>query len=370
MGITGALSRSFLFGLNDTEVIGLDRFLEVLDGRKDVDARERGLITVSNHVSVIDDPLIWGVLPLKYAFSPGNHRWSLGSYDICFQNKALSTFFTFGQVLPTHRSAYSVHGGLFQPTITQAIRLLSSQPFSSPISSLDLTPASSPSMNPKSPDLIDPFTSGSLIYPSTYTTNGTDTFPAPSAYASRRFSWVHIFPEGRIHQHPSHTMRYFKWGISRLILESEPLPAIVPIFIDGNQDVMHESREWPRFIPRAGKKITVAFGERVDAEKIFGDLRQKWKRLVRLQKEALRRKGEDDDLAIGELTEGLKYNSEAVAIRKEVTRRVRMEVLKVRRSLGYADEDPKEGLVETWVEEGMTEKREGKMKDGSWVKDT
>jgi hypothetical protein len=45
MGVTGFLSRSFLFGFNNTEVIGLDRFLEVLDGRKDVGAREKGLLT-------------------------------------------------------------------------------------------------------------------------------------------------------------------------------------------------------------------------------------------------------------------------------------------------------------------------------------
>jgi len=69
------------------DVIGLDRFLETLDRRRKPEERDRGLLTVSNHVSVVDDPLIWGVLPFSYAFNPGNHRWSLGSYDICFQSK-------------------------------------------------------------------------------------------------------------------------------------------------------------------------------------------------------------------------------------------------------------------------------------------
>lgn len=179
---------------------------------------------------------------------------------------------------------------------------------------------------------------------------------------------MHIFPEGRIHQHPAKTLRYFKWGVSRLILESEPLPEIIPVFIEGNQEVMHESREWPRFVPRAGKKIRVAFGEAVDGERIFGDLRQRWKRLVGLQKEALARRGADVEWDMGELTEGLKFGNEAVALRKEVTMRVRAEVLKVRRSLGYPDEDPKQGLVETWIEEGG--KETGKMKDGAWVGDT
>ena len=268
-------------------------------------------------------------------------------------HRFLTAFFNYGQVLPTHRSMHSPHGGLFQPVMTQAIRLLSSQPF-----------AKYPKSYSPADNMCDPFTMGSL----TYSTNGIDSFHSPSAYLSRRHSWIHIFPEGRVHQHPAKTMRYFKWGISRLILESEPLPEIVPIFIDGNQEVMHESREFPRFIPRAGKNIRIAFGESLDGEKIFGELRDQWKRLVTLQKEALARRGLETNWEMGELTEGLKYGSEAVALRQEVTRRIRMEVLKVRRSLGHPDEDPKQGLVETWIEEGG--EGLGHKKDDSWVGDT
>lgn len=131
---------------------------------------------------------------------------------------------------------------------------------------------------------------------------------------------------------------------------------------------MHEAREWPRFIPRAGKDIRIAFGEKVDGEKVFGELRVKWRRLVKMQKEALIKKGEAINWEMGELTEGLKYGTEAVALRKEVTMRIRQEVLKVRKSLGYPDEDPKAGLVETWIEEGG--KTTGKMADGSYVGET
>jgi monolysocardiolipin acyltransferase len=49
MGLTGTLSKGFLYGLNYMEVIGLDRFLETLDKRKDVDGRERGLLTGEGH---------------------------------------------------------------------------------------------------------------------------------------------------------------------------------------------------------------------------------------------------------------------------------------------------------------------------------
>lgn len=284
------------------------------------------------------------------------------------QLRALSTFFSFGQTLPTHRAAYSEYGGLFQPTITQAIRLLSAQPFHE---ERDHHPFERPHFSAKfrAPDLVDPFSSNQLSYPMTYSTNGRDTFPAPSSYLSRRHSWVHIFPEGRIHQHPLLTMRYFRWGVSRLILESEPLPQIIPIFVDGTQQIMHESRKFPRFIPRIGKDVKVVFGEDVDGEKVFGDLRRKWKHLVELQKDALRRKGLNDELEMGELTEGLKYHPEVVELRLEVTRRMRGEILKLRRSLGYAEEDPKNGLVETWEVEGREGAREGEMKDGSWVKE-
>jgi hypothetical protein len=45
MGVTGALSRAFLYGLSNTETVGLERFLEILERRKDVAGRERGLLT-------------------------------------------------------------------------------------------------------------------------------------------------------------------------------------------------------------------------------------------------------------------------------------------------------------------------------------
>lgn len=45
IGFIGSLSRLFLFGANHTEVHGLDGFLELLDKRRDLQARTRGLIT-------------------------------------------------------------------------------------------------------------------------------------------------------------------------------------------------------------------------------------------------------------------------------------------------------------------------------------
>lgn len=157
-------------------------------------------------------------------------------------------------------------------------------------------------------------------------------------------------------------MRYFKWGIARLILEPDACPDIVPMWIEGHDHIMHESRSWPRFIPRAGNRCGVWFGANVGGESsVFADLRLRWQRLVRQVRQ-------DRMLDMGVLEDELKFGPEAVALREECTREVRKAVLQVRRHSGLLDEDPKEGLVDTWRQEGS--RREGRMADGSYVKDT
>ncbi|KAI2638257.1 acyltransferase [Xylaria nigripes] len=329
MGLTASLSRVFIYSLNTVEVTGLQRFLDILDRREDINKRERGLITVSNHISILDDPLMWGVLPFRHAFNPSNHRWGLGAHDICFKNGLLHAFFSAGQVLPTHRLQHSPHGGLFQPTVSQAIRLLSSRPF-----------ARSTLAGGTVDDEVD--------------------IPGQSPiYTKSRFSWVHVFPEACVHQHPKMFMRYFKWGMSRMILESEPMPDVLPIFIDGTQKIMPEDREFPRFLPRFGVTFKVAFGELVDTEKTFGDLRARWQDLVRQYDRRTRA-----PRVLGELPDELKYGEEAVKLRIEVARRVHEEVLKVRRSLNYPDEEPAGfELAETWTREPSKDKFKSNVDD-------
>ncbi len=286
-------------------------------------------------------------------------------------SRLLGSFFYCGQVLPTHRSLHSPHGGLFQPTIPQAIRLLSSPPF----------------VTPRQPDtadwedsVSDPFTTGGL----TFTTTGVDRHAAPSAYAgANRHGWVHVFPEACVHQRPHAGMRYFKWGVSRLILESEPAPDVVPVFLDGTQRVMPEDRGFPRALPRCGVRLRVAFGDLVDAERTFGDLRARWRDLVRRSAAAAAgaahqaaaatatatgMEGEAEAeaalLAMGDLTYELKYGREAVELRVECARRVRAEVAKLRRSLGYPDEEPGLELAETWAREPAGEKFRSNVDDG------
>ncbi|KAH9243585.1 hypothetical protein K456DRAFT_1820440 [Colletotrichum gloeosporioides 23] len=317
MTLTGAISRVFLYALNDIQTEGQDEFLGLLDKRRAGHA-DRGLITVSNHISVLDDPLIWGVLPLRYNMIPENSRWSLGAHDICFKNSFFTTFFTLGQVLPTYRMLHSPHGGLFQPTMTQAIRILSG------------------------PGSV--YTRGA-----TFKAGANENFKSPAYYGVNHNAWIHVFPEGCVHQHPQNALRYFKWGVSRLILESDPAPQLVPIFIDGFKNIMPEDREWPRFLPRIGAKIRVIYGSAVDVDEVFRESRSKWKRMVRKQEEVLGR-----SLNAGEVPEVLKDHPEAIQLRMEVAKTVRAMVQNLRLKAGYSDDDHSYALAKTWEREPKT----------------
>ncbi|EPE10027.1 tafazzin [Ophiostoma piceae UAMH 11346] len=343
MATTGLICRTFLCGLNSVEVVGRDNFLKLLDSRKDVAARQRGLLTLSNHISVLDDPMVWGVLPFN----------------------TIGRFFFTGQTLPTHRLRHSPWGGLFQPVLNEAVRLLSAQPpavsykvlasTESLVPSSKLTSSSSsstqvPEQSPPTPSTTLPVTAAaSPPTPAFFSTNNVDRWSSPSSFDDNRHAWVHIFPEGMVHQHNDRALRYFKWGVARLILESEPAPDVVPMFIDGLDRIMHEERKFPRFIPRIGQRVRIVFGNTVAPEK-FADLRQRWQQLVAEAKASkTTRKASQGEGAVLDL----KYGPEAQKIRSETALRMREEILQLRRESGFPDEDLSKGLSlpDTWANE-------------------
>ena len=112
---------------------------------------------------------------------------------------------------------------------------------------------------------------------------------------------------------------------------------------------MHESRSAPRWLPRGGRRVAVWFGEEVDVEKVFGGLRRRWKELVRREMETEAQnilagdEGDDRDgdyrWAIGNGgNDSVRFGREARAIREECARRVREEVLRVRRMAGWNEQ--------------------------------
>lgn len=196
-----------------------------------------------------------------------------------------------------------------------------------------------------------------------FTTAAGETFPSGSAYDDSRGAWVHVFPEACVHQHPELVLRYFKWGISRLILESNPAPRLVPMFIDGNHRIMHETRGKPRWLPRIGKKINVVFGDALDTGRVFGEARDRWRELVH-KEEARAKEGGEDIL----YPMALEEHEEAVALRIEVAEGVRSQVARLRKASGYPDDDPAFARAETWRSKEPQRKQFRSQVDGSIVR--
>jgi monolysocardiolipin acyltransferase len=111
LGSVAAASKLFMQGLSTTTVEGG----AVLTAAQ---ARPPGqpLITVSNHVAAMDDPLLLAALtPIRNVFEAGGMRWSLCATDRCFKGPLMAAFFRAGQVLPVERGK-----GLDQPGMRAA----------------------------------------------------------------------------------------------------------------------------------------------------------------------------------------------------------------------------------------------------------
>ncbi|THH05548.1 hypothetical protein EW145_g4713 [Phellinidium pouzarii] len=65
-------------------VTGLDHLVRALDDNERNNGR--GIVTVANHISTLDDPVTWGVLPARCYVHLRDMRWALGASDIMFTN--------------------------------------------------------------------------------------------------------------------------------------------------------------------------------------------------------------------------------------------------------------------------------------------
>lgn len=151
------------------------------------------LLTISNHTSAVDDPLLWSaLLPSSSVFfdnRSSTRRWVLGAEELCYTNWAMSAMMRAGRVIPVRRGQ-----GIYQPAMDQAISLLS------------------------------------------------------------RGDWVHVFVEGRIGEGNGKLHRPIRWGVGRMVMESIPAPVIVPIAHFGVEKVVSGRSWWPR---RCGMDIRV-----------------------------------------------------------------------------------------------------------------
>jgi len=183
-----------------------------MDALKEENREGRGVVTVSNHISVLDDPLMWGVMPMNTFFSFKNTRWTLGARDILFTNPVFSAFFRNGKVIDTARG-----DGIAQAAVDFTIERLD---------------------------------------------EGEWVHIFPQGYIRQDQL---VPPLDRL-----------KWGIGRILTEVKSVPTIVPMWIKGFEKVMPEHRGFPRFVPRKGAEIEVHFGNPASLRADIISLRKQW----------------------------------------------------------------------------------------------
>jgi len=176
----------------------------------------RPVLTVCNHMSTIDDPIILSRLAPVSAYTnhPERHRWGGCSEEICFKHPLLASFMGSGKVLPIWRG-----GGLKQEMFEELAAHV-----------------------------------------------------VPGA-------WVHLFPEGCIGQRhlnrsdvPERRRTYMRWGVGKMIAKAKVRPVIVPFYHDGMEQALPlhaETGATVRFIPKTGVTINVVFGTPIEVEDLM-----------------------------------------------------------------------------------------------------
>ncbi|EJS41281.1 taz1p [Saccharomyces arboricola H-6] len=316
---TFGVSKLLLFTCYKVELNGCEKLETALERSKN---ENRGIMTVMNHMSMVDDPLVWATLPYNLFTSLDNIRWSLGAHNICFKNKFLANYFSLGQVLSTERFG----AGPFQGSIDASIRLLS------PDDTLDLewTPHSEGSGSP---------------------TKVRENYTPPIIRSKP--SWVHVYPEGFVLQlYPpfENSMRYFKWGITRMILEATKPPIVLPIFATGFEKIASEAATDSMFrqiLPRNfGSKINVTIGDPLD-DNLIDRYREEWRQLVEKYY---------DPKNPSDLSDELKYGKEAQNLRSRLAAELRSNVAEIRNEVRKLPrEDPRFKSPSWWKRFNTTE---------------
>ena len=90
----GGACKLFLSGASRTTVEGMEHMRAALERPPG-----QALITVSNHVGSIDDPLITSaIVPPEFLLRPSSLRWTMCATDRCFKSRVLVPFFRAAKV--------------------------------------------------------------------------------------------------------------------------------------------------------------------------------------------------------------------------------------------------------------------------------
>lgn len=340
-------SKFFLNVLYNPHLHNIEKLDRALEKAR---SENRSLLTMMNHMSVVDDPTFYAALPFRFHTDIETIRWGFGAHNVCFSNKALSWFFNLGKILGTKRFG----DGPFQGSLDAAIRILS------PDDTLDLefTPGVK---EVAKPTLLQEINGVGHVGGNTTmlaekvrpTADSTNLLMSKSPFIRTKTSWFHVFPEGfvlQLQEPHQNSMRYFKWGISRLILESTRTPVVVPIFTYGFEKVAPEDsadKGINRWLPsNIGAEIHINIGDPIPDETLES-YRKKWRDLCNKY---------IDPKNPTDLSEELKTGNMAKRLRSDLAAELREAVLAIRNSLGvFKSEDPRFKNPVFWEEYTRTE---------------
>uniref|UniRef100_A0A915HSM9 Tafazzin family protein n=1 Tax=Romanomermis culicivorax TaxID=13658 RepID=A0A915HSM9_ROMCU len=113
MAAVGGFSKIWTNWFNKTKIINIEKLEACIKDNKP-------LITVANHSSCADDPLMWGMLSWDILVArPYLMRWTMAAKEICFTNRFTSKFFTLGRCIPTVRGE-----GVYQKAVDTCLDVL------------------------------------------------------------------------------------------------------------------------------------------------------------------------------------------------------------------------------------------------------
>ncbi|GJN01408.1 hypothetical protein PR202_ga18673 [Eleusine coracana subsp. coracana] len=221
----GAFAKAYASMLNTTTVHNADALLQLVSSRPP----GTPLLTVSNHMSTVDDPLMWGFKGFPTTDAKLG-RWVLAAEDICFKNVVMSYMFRLGE--PSYASLLSllhpcIHCG---PLILDRIFVSTGK--------------------------CIPITRGAGIY---------QDYMNEALEVLSNGGWLHSFPEGKIAQ-DHQPIRRIKWGTASLIVRAPVTPIVLPIVHSGFDKVMPEKSFFGRRppVPLCNKEIDIIVGEPIE----------------------------------------------------------------------------------------------------------
>lgn len=101
-------------GLSNFRVVNKEKLIKSIEET----GNGRGLITVTNHHSCLDDPTLWGILDWRFVFGKMGQklRWTLAADNVCYSSPFNSKFFCLVKSIPTVRG-----DGVYQRGMDYAI---------------------------------------------------------------------------------------------------------------------------------------------------------------------------------------------------------------------------------------------------------